>query len=706
MKRILSIISILSLFAVSHTVHAQSPVGSIENATCSTISGWSYDPDPVAGPVMGCTNPSATNYNPSATQDDGSCTFPPSQCISRYRWVNVDAGPVGPNDGCAAAGAVAVASASMGICASGEDRPTYGSGYDSINYSRGTWGSGNGGGGTDTPFQNGGYRCYLPGQPWDKDNTDVAVAYLCDFGAQYSTSCPADNPPAGGGGGGGGGWYWSVPNEQLNFDFRGGFDNVVDAFTSLWKPFFAYAASSDSNSVLIYEGGVLLATVPADQYRPDVNAVMGISGNHGFSWAVPESLRDGSSHTISVLGTDTDGNASATALSWSPQVLQCSPGTMLNSSPTSPSLTCPANGSYTNTALQVSFSSTDADANGIRYRIDWDANGTVDEVVPSGGSFAGSGSQQSASRTWTSAGQKTVLVVAEDSQGAFSTVASCTFTLVASPTPSGAQCDDGLDNDSDGLVDLADPGCASSLDTDETDLVITQCSDGLDNDSDGLIDLLDPNCANSSDNNESAIPQCTDGVDNDGDGNIDFPADAGCANANDDTENTDNPGCTINCGGDDGGGGGSGPTGGGPGGSVSGFTVSGDPTIAIQFLANLEGTSETAPISVNPFGGYAAPVTISVESVRSAGGAELPSHVVPRYYFDGSPASSVLMTYNSGFGYYTNPSGSIGTTFMIKLSKKITEKYYVTLVGTSGSMNTTFVIELNPNSINPDFREI
>lgn len=27
-------------------------------------------------PVLGCTNPAATNYNPSATQDDGTCVFP------------------------------------------------------------------------------------------------------------------------------------------------------------------------------------------------------------------------------------------------------------------------------------------------------------------------------------------------------------------------------------------------------------------------------------------------------------------------------------------------------------------------------------------------------------------------------------------------------------------------------------------------------
>lgn len=28
-------------------------------------------------PILGCTDPTATNYNPQATQDDGSCTYPP-----------------------------------------------------------------------------------------------------------------------------------------------------------------------------------------------------------------------------------------------------------------------------------------------------------------------------------------------------------------------------------------------------------------------------------------------------------------------------------------------------------------------------------------------------------------------------------------------------------------------------------------------------
>jgi hypothetical protein len=53
-----------------------------------------------------------------------------------------------------------------------------------------------------------------------------------------------------------------------------------------------------------------------------------------------------------------------------------------------------------------------------------------------------------------------------------------------------------------------------------------------------------------------------------------------------------------------------------------------------------------------------------------------------------------------------NPSGTIGTTFAVRLPKKITEKYYIQIVGTSGSQRSTFTIELDPNAINPDFREI
>jgi len=70
------------------------------------------------------------------------------------------------------------------------------------------------------------------------------------------------------------------------------------------------------------------------------------------------------------------------------------------------------------------------------------------------------------------------------------------------------QCSDGIDNDSDGLVDLQDPGCANAEDNDEYNEPppTTQCSDGIDNDGDGLVDLQDPGCASAEDNDETNGP--------------------------------------------------------------------------------------------------------------------------------------------------------------------------------------------------------
>jgi len=53
-------------------------------------------------------------------------------------------------------------------------------------------------------------------------------------------------------------------------------------------------------------------------------------------------------------------------------------------------------------------------------------------------------------------------------------------------------CRDGLDNDADALVDLADPGCSEPSDPSERSSVA--CDDGLDNDGDGFVDLQDPHC--------------------------------------------------------------------------------------------------------------------------------------------------------------------------------------------------------------------
>ncbi|MCH7529590.1 hypothetical protein IIB50_00510 [Patescibacteria group bacterium] len=110
-----------------------------------------------------------------------------------------------------------------------------------------------------------------------------------------------------------------------------------------------------------------------------------------------------------------------------------------------------------------------------------------------------------------------------------SNTASINHTVALPP-----QCSDGIDNDSDGLTDLADPSCSGSSDNDESNPA--QCSDGIDNDGDGFVDLADPGCISSGDNNEFNIfPQCSDRIDNDGDGLIDL-ADPGCTDPSDNNE--------------------------------------------------------------------------------------------------------------------------------------------------------------------------
>ena len=47
-----------------------------------------------------------------------------------------------------------------------------------------------------------------------------------------------------------------------------------------------------------------------------------------------------------------------------------------------------------------------------------------------------------------------------------------------------------ISNDSDGLIDMDDPGCPNQWGMTES----PECNDGIDNDGDTLADLSDPNC--------------------------------------------------------------------------------------------------------------------------------------------------------------------------------------------------------------------
>jgi hypothetical protein len=104
----------------------------------------------------------------------------------------------------------------------------------------------------------------------------------------------------------------------------------------------------------------------------------------------------------------------------------------------------------------------------------------------------------------------------------------------SNPGPPKKQCEDSLDNDKDGKIDVQDPDCASATDDTESP---------------------DPGSSNPGGTNpQPAKKQCEDGKDNDGDGKIDFDGtdladpDPDCTSKLDDTESPDpggtNPGGT------------------------------------------------------------------------------------------------------------------------------------------------------------------
>ena len=82
--------------------------------------------------------------------------------------------------------------------------------------------------------------------------------------------------------------------------------------------------------------------------------------------------------------------------------------------------------------------------------------------------------------------------------------------------PAAEICDDGLDNDVDGLVDCLDPDCVADPICFEGDDIT--CGDGIDNDADGLIDCVDPDCSGT---NACGTEICGDGLDNDADTLVD-----------------------------------------------------------------------------------------------------------------------------------------------------------------------------------------
>jgi DNA-binding beta-propeller fold protein YncE/mono/diheme cytochrome c family protein len=97
-----------------------------------------------------------------------------------------------------------------------------------------------------------------------------------------------------------------------------------------------------------------------------------------------------------------------------------------------------------------------------------------------------------ASLTYTCAppGSGVRMGIDEDLDGVLDADERDAGTQPSNPGSLPGACNDGIDNDGDGLIDLADPGCRNS----EWNIENPQCNDGVNNDADGLVDLADPHC--------------------------------------------------------------------------------------------------------------------------------------------------------------------------------------------------------------------
>lgn len=141
------------------------------------------------------------------------------------------------------------------------------------------------------------------GRSWN----EIADVELGRWYLHYWADAGAPLPPGFGG-----------PASSCAFGGRNDGADCTSIWGWAWDPMFP----NTPMSVDIFDGATLIATVPANLYRGDLQAAGKGNGVHAFSWPVPASLKNNQAHSISVKFAGTETNLVA-----SPRSITCAPVT-------------------------------------------------------------------------------------------------------------------------------------------------------------------------------------------------------------------------------------------------------------------------------------------------------------------------------------------------------------------------------------------
>ena len=213
---------------------------------------------------------------------------------------------------------------------------------------------------------------------------------------------------------------------------------------------------STTQTTILMTWGAATDNVAVAGYRAYRNgAVAGTTTNLSYTYS---GLACGTTYTVALEAYDAAGNVSDKAFATGPATTQACPGD--TQAPTTPGPLA-ATGS-TQSSISLSWTAS------------LDNVGVAGYTIYRGSTNAGTSTLPSYTLTGLACGTTyTIAVDAFDAAGNRSTRAQISAPTTACsapppPPPPAVQCADGQDNDADGKIDLADPGCSSASDTSES----------------------------------------------------------------------------------------------------------------------------------------------------------------------------------------------------------------------------------------------